>query len=376
MVLSTQTTIWVTDKGANMKRKFMVLALCIMLGLTGTLFGNRSVNASLSEQKQDVEENIAEFKKEIKKLEGQTFEILAKLNAVEASIVGAEAKISQLEQELSSKEAELQTATALFNQKKEEFYSHLRGKYEDGDIEYVSVILESANLTDVINYNEYYRIMKLREEAKMAELASFKAGLEKQKQDIAANKQSTIEQKNTMTIEREKLSAVKKTYDSTMGSLKKQLAAEQAERSEILRQLAELSSTYVYGNYTGNGRFQWPVPSIPTTTTNVQRFYSGHAGFDIGGYGVSGRGIVAAEEGIVVLAQSYYGYGNAVVIDHGSGMKTLYGHLATISVRPGQTVSRGTIIGVMGNTGQSTGIHLHFEVIINGVHVNPEPYIR
>lgn len=359
-----------------MNKKRITRTLALLLVLVGTFFGTGSVSASLSDQKEEAEENIAAFKKEIKKLEGQTFEILARINAVESAIASAEAKIIALEKDLVKKEAELQTATEKFNLEKEEFYQHLRVKYEDGDIEYVSVILESSNLTDVINYNEYYRIMKEREEAKMNVLAENKAALEKQKEAVAANKASTEAERLTLTTEREKLSAVKKTYDASMADLKKELAAEEAERASILNQLAKLSGTYTYGNYTGNGQFQWPVPSIPTTTTNVQRFSSYHAGFDIGGYGVTGRAIVAGEDGIVVLAQSYYGYGNAVVIDHGSGIKTLYGHLASMSVSPGQRVSRGQVIGIMGKTGQSTGIHLHFEVIINGVHVNPEPYIR
>lgn len=352
-----------------------ILGVLLLLG-AGVFLGGSEAQATLNQQKEEAEDNIAEFKKEIKKLEGQTFELLAKLHAVEEAIAGAEARIVQLNGELAAKESELQAATERFTKKKEEFYSHLRSKYEDGDIDYMEIILDSANLTDVINYNEYYRVVKAREEAKVAELAAQRAALEEQKAQIAANKQETENQKAAMSVEREKLSSVKKTYDSTMSVLKKQLAAEEAERQEILNELAAQANTYTYGNYVGNGRFQWPVPSIPTTTTNVQRFHSGHKGFDIGGFGVTGRAIVAAEDGIVVLAKSYYGYGNAVVVDHGSGIKTLYGHLASFRVSPGTTVKRGDVIGIMGNTGQSTGIHLHFEVIINGAHVNPEPYIR
>jgi murein DD-endopeptidase MepM/ murein hydrolase activator NlpD len=66
-----------------------------------------------------------------------------------------------------------------------------------------------------------------------------------------------------------------------------------------------------------------------------------------------------------------YGYGNRVMIDHGNGYRTLYAHLSQVYVVPGQTVARGAAIGKMGSTGRSTGIHLHFEVIRNGVYLNP-----
>ena len=150
-----------------------ILGVLLLLG-AGVFLGGSGAQATLNQQKEEAEDNIAEFKKEIKKLEGQTFELLAKLNAVEEAIKGAEARIVQLNGELAAKEAELQSATERFNKKKEEFYSHLRSKYEDGDIDYMEIILDSANLTDVINYNEYYRVVKAQEEAKMAELAAKK----------------------------------------------------------------------------------------------------------------------------------------------------------------------------------------------------------
>jgi murein DD-endopeptidase MepM/ murein hydrolase activator NlpD len=81
---------------------------------------------------------------------------------------------------------------------------------------------------------------------------------------------------------------------------------------------------------------------------------------------------LAADNGTVsVLPFMPGGYGNYVIIDHGNGYKTLYAHLSQIYVVSGQTVSRGSAIGKMGSTGRSTGTHLHFEVILNGTHLNP-----
>lgn len=80
---------------------------------------------------------------------------------------------------------------------------------------------------------------------------------------------------------------------------------------------------------------------------------------------------MASDNGTIVEAGWKGGYGNAVVIDHGNGTRTLYGHLSSINVKKGQVVEKGQKIGVMGSTGNSTGTHLHFEIHVNGSHINP-----
>ncbi len=98
-----------------------------------------------------------------------------------------------------------------------------------------------------------------------------------------------------------------------------------------------------------------------------------HTGIDIGaGYGAP---VHAAATGVVVTAGVISGYGNAVVIDHGDGIATLYGHLSRFAVRTGQRVDVGQTVGAVGNTGNSTGPHLHFEVRVRGVPVDPMAYL-
>lgn len=98
-----------------------------------------------------------------------------------------------------------------------------------------------------------------------------------------------------------------------------------------------------------------------------------HAGMDIAG--PHGKEIIAPSDGTVVFAGLEGGYGNVVVIDHGYGIKTRYGHLASIKVKPGERIKRGDLIAAMGNTGRSTGPHLHYEVRVNGIAQNPRKFI-
>jgi murein DD-endopeptidase MepM/ murein hydrolase activator NlpD len=119
--------------------------------------------------------------------------------------------------------------------------------------------------------------------------------------------------------------------------------------------------------------FIWPV-SGPINSRFGPRWGSFHSGIDIGG--VFGTGVAAAASGKVVLAAySNYGYGNYIIIRHADGSETLYAHLSTIYVSLGQEVGQGEPIGAVGCTGWCTGPHLHFEVRIGGVAVDPLPYL-
>ena len=126
------------------------------------------------------------------------------------------------------------------------------------------------------------------------------------------------------------------------------------------------------------GRFRFPADGPITSPFGPRRhpiFHTVrmHTGIDIGaGFGTAVR---AGGPGVVVLAGPASGYGNAIVVDHGGGIATLYGHVSRFGVRVGQKVTAGETIGAVGNTGNSTGPHLHFEVRVRGVPVDPMPYL-
>jgi len=125
------------------------------------------------------------------------------------------------------------------------------------------------------------------------------------------------------------------------------------------------------GNTTGSGSFVWPASG------GISQYYQFfHKAIDIANRG--GGPILAADSGTVVIAgwPDASGYGNRVMIDHGNGFVTLYAHMSVIQVSPGQSVSRGAVLGQMGSTGRSTGVHLHFEVRRGGVLLNPLDYLQ
>ncbi|TYA12384.1 peptidoglycan DD-metalloendopeptidase family protein [Paenibacillus faecis] len=122
----------------------------------------------------------------------------------------------------------------------------------------------------------------------------------------------------------------------------------------------------------GSGDFAWPVSGAMLSSSYGERWGRTHKGIDLVS---SDRSILAADEGVVVFTGTKSGYGNCIIIDHKNGYETLYGHLSKISVKEGQVVEKGTEIGVMGNTGRSTGTHLHFEIHKDGSVQNPMKYL-
>lgn len=124
----------------------------------------------------------------------------------------------------------------------------------------------------------------------------------------------------------------------------------------------------------GSGKFSWPAEGGYISSEMGRRWGREHRGIDIAR--PSGFAIKAADNGVVISAGQDGTYGNRVVVDHKNGFQTTYAHLASINVKNGQIVSSGSKLGVMGSTGRSTGIHLHFEVRKNGAIVNPLNYLR
>ncbi|MBP8855884.1 MAG: peptidoglycan DD-metalloendopeptidase family protein [Oscillospiraceae bacterium] len=141
--------------------------------------------------------------------------------------------------------------------------------------------------------------------------------------------------------------------------------------SEVIQIGTKNFTNNVSGGVVGTGRFAYPVPNVTYITTRFGQ--GGHRGLDI--CAPYGSPIVAADSGTVVQAGYHYSYGNYVLINHGNGITTRYAHCSALAVGVGSSVSRGQIIGYVGSTGNSSGNHCHFEVMINGSFVNPQGFI-
>ncbi|MBQ7036908.1 MAG: peptidoglycan DD-metalloendopeptidase family protein [Clostridia bacterium] len=262
--------------------------------------------------------------------------------------------------------------------------------YERGSLSVLTVLFSADSFSDLLKRAELISQIAAYDDAVMERM-------EKAQAEIQAKKQ-VLEEANTITklnrdIQQNKkaeLDAKKASLDSAMSALTADEnayraaldeadAAEEALRAEIQALTnPSLGGTTTPPKYSG-GKFCWPTPSTTYITSPfgtryhpIQKRNKTHTGIDIGaGHGAS---ILAAEAGTVLRADWNSGYGNYVVIDHGGGVQTLYGHCSALLVKSGQTVSRGQQIALVGSTGVSTGPHLHFEVLINGSYTDPMAY--
>lgn len=137
------------------------------------------------------------------------------------------------------------------------------------------------------------------------------------------------------------------------------------------------SKKYKGGPY-ATGRFVWPVPYTRYITQHFG--HNGHGGMDISDSNITGQDIIASDGGVVIVSAyrkgtSYGSYGKYIVIDHGGGYQSLYAHCSELLVNVGDVVKQGQVIAKVGNTGKSTGPHLHFEIQVNGRRVNPKSYL-
>ncbi len=275
--------------------------------------------------------------------------------------------------------------------------------YEHGDTGYLAVLLASRSFADFVERWQDVRLLiaanqravRARKAAE-TQVAAAQAALHSTQAALDAQQQAQQRAKNqldTLASERANLVAAADAqrrhvasevaqYEDLSGSEETQLQALIVERQreiEAQREAARRAAGIVSQTTTAPGALSWPVTGTITSPFGYRNnpFGGGmefHQGLDIAA--PMGTTVTAASSGTIISAGWYGGYGNYILIDHGGGMATGYGHLSQIFVAAGQQVQKGQAIGAVGSTGMSTGPHLHFEVRINGKPTDPAAYLH
>lgn len=302
-----------------------------------------------------------------------------KLAAIESRQQALSIKIRQNEAALAAKQKEYDKSRSVYKKR-------LRDIYENGQVNYLDVLLGAADFRDFssrmyllqrVIRRDFALIDRLEEQREA--LLQQKAELDDIRKQLAAAHAESQKEKEIVaqkTVERQKL------YEQALAE-KAQLDAEyeelQRNSQEITAMIQRMEQEgRMMPQAGGTGQLAWPVNGEITSPFGwrvhpiwgTQIF---HAGLDIGAD--YGDPVHAADSGTVVFAGWMGGYGNAVMIDHGGGMVTLYGHNSSITVGEGEQVSKGQTIALAGSTGNSTGPHCHFEVRIHGEVVSPLQYL-
>ncbi|MCR5339653.1 MAG: peptidoglycan DD-metalloendopeptidase family protein [Lachnospiraceae bacterium] len=354
---------------------------------------------------QDIKEELVRDRNEIS---SKVMELDGQMQAINDNLRDVQLLIDQKEAELEETSAKLIQARQDADEQYESMKVRIKFMYEKGTVDFIQILLGASSFSEMLNKAEYIeqlsaydRTQLVRYEQTKEEMAELEevlgvqqevlqqtkdevtarqkelsglmeekaAELSKYNQDIA-NKEAAIEEYEAMIAEQ----------DETISELEKAAEAAKKKQQEVL---AAESRASVSGNHVisyGGGQFCWPAPSYTRISDDygtrihpilgVEKF---HNGVDMAA--PSGSPILAAADGYVVAAAYSSTMGNYIMIDHGSGIYTIYMHASALYVSADQKVSKGDTIGAVGSTGRSTGAHLHFSVRVNGSYVSPWSYL-
>lgn len=291
-----------------------------------------------------------------------------------------------LEIRIRQNEAALKTKEADYNKTRKVYEKRLRDIYENGQVNYLDVLLGSTDFRDFASRMYLLQRVIRRDFNLIDKLQTQKEALEHQKAILDDNKreldaihaEAAAEQKiiAQKTVERQALYEQALAEKAKLDAEYEELQRNSQEITAMIQRMEEEGRLAAQAH--GTGQFMWPVNGEITSPFGwrvhpiwgTQIF---HAGLDIGAD--YGEPVHAADSGTVVYAGWMGGYGNAVMIDHGGGLVTLYGHNSSITVSEGQQVGKGETIALAGSTGNSTGPHCHFEVRIHGEVTSPLQYL-
>lgn len=353
------------------------------------------------DEKAQLEKALKEAQSTIEDLKDSKGDIESKVTELNQQLIDISARITDLENQLTAKSEDIQeTKDELAGAKEREAQQYADMKvriqfmYENGQTSYLEALLSSRNISEFLNSADYIAQIQSYDRQKLTEyqdtvesIVNLEAQLEQEYTDLEALKSTVESNKATvaamMRQKESELADISGDIEDAQSDADYYAAEIQAQEeliAAIKRAEAEKAAAGVEEHpYTG-GAFRWPCPSSTRVTSDygtrvspMSGASSNHKGIDIGAS--AGADIIAAADGTVTAASYSSAAGNYVMIDHGGGLYTVYMHVSSLLVSPGQTVSAGDVIAKVGSTGISTGSHLHFGVSLNGSYVSPWSYL-
>jgi murein DD-endopeptidase MepM/ murein hydrolase activator NlpD len=347
----------------------------------------RSRLKNIDKKTEQTRQQVRVLKRAQVRLSDQLNESYERLEKANAALRAAEDRLKQAEQAVAAGQRRLERAQERLKQQQQRFGRRVAASYREGAVTYTDVLAGSRSLADFLD-RQYY-VSRV-----MAQDADLLGDLRRAREQVAVEQARLVEWEGVLAMaHRENADRVMQAADqaaerqalldriSQERALQEERLAEMEEDSEDIRQSLEGESARRRANPGGfrvlprwSGRLFRPAAGPITSGFGyrfhpVLRYSRLHTGIDIGA--PTGAPVYAAESGEVLHASWRGAYGRCIILLHGDGMSTLYGHLSEISVTAGQSVGRGQRIGAVGSTGLSTGPHLHFEVRRNGVPINP-----
>ncbi len=296
-------------------------------------------------------------------------------------------QINTLDNDISQKESQIADKQKHIDENYEQLKQRLRALYLTGEASNLEIILSAKSVVDLADKTEAIQAITTHDTNLINTLKSDMDSIKAQKSEIEANRKSVAEARVALDTKQGELTSLVNETKAVIAAISQNESSANQENAKLAEQrkkadtaidqwykdyYASQKGTGGSGGYVSKGNFGWPLPGVANMTSGYgYRWGSLHKGIDISSAGVYGKPIVAADSGKVMMAgwgnygTGYGGYGNVVAIDHGGGYSTLYAHRSSVAASKGQTVKKGQVIAYVGNTGDSQGAHLHFEIRVN-----------
>lgn len=366
------------------RKKALSFLLVLVLCLGMAIQANATEISETQKKAEELEKKKKDAEKEKQSLEKQ-------LESIVSEMEGTKTKIEEKETEISAKEEELIQAKVDENDQYESMKKRIKYMYENGNAQFVEILCESKNIGEFLNnaeyittISEYDRNMLVEFQAVVKDVEEQEAALQAEYDELETMQNDLITKQDNVTELMESKDAEIEQISSDLGDTKDKLSELQAAAAAAERKQQEKNSGYSNNAgasvITGNGTFTHPCPGYTYISSEfgyreqpIAGASTNHKGMDFAA--PAGTPIYAAASGTVTSASYSGNAGNMIVINHGNGLQTYYMHCNSMYVRAGQTVSKGQNIGAVGSTGNSSGPHLHFQVMQNGTPVNPRNYL-
>ncbi|MBQ3534294.1 MAG: peptidoglycan DD-metalloendopeptidase family protein [Clostridia bacterium] len=335
-------------------------------------------------QKKDLKNQLSAISGDLSTLEKQIALLDGQIEAQENEIAAQEELLAQLALYIEEKTIELADSEAQQAAQYARMKERVRYMAEHGSNSYLSILLASDSFADFLNRWEIVQQISVRDEKLFEQLKAIRDRVSVEKAELEASQQeaqATKAMMDTNMAELESQRAAKITAQKKAEDKKSEINKAYADIIEKEEQLMEeykkaAAKLAAQNTYVG-GKFMWPLPAANNVITcpygnrwhPVTGKYKLHTGIDL--RAATGTKVYAANAGTVTTSGYSSAWGNYIIINHGGGYTTLYAHLSTRKVSKNAKVKQGDVIGLSGNTGYSTGPHLHFEINKNGSSYNP-----
>jgi murein DD-endopeptidase MepM/ murein hydrolase activator NlpD len=299
------------------------------------------------------------------------------------------AELRQVQSRLNNEKHKLEVYRAQLRRSLNVLRNRLVGIYRSGQADFVTVLLESDGFDDLLSRYEYLRRVEEQDSSIVGRVRDLRNGtivtvdrVTEDRNEIESKKAELVRTRTELEAREADLAAARDTKAAALDEVNSNidhLGADVSDlQDQIQQQIQQASSTpgvtpLPAGPVQGaSGGWIWPVSGTLTSPFGY-RWGRMHEGIDISV--PEGTPVRAAKAGNVVIAAYTGGYGNYTCVDHGGGLSSCYAHQSSYAVSPGDSVAQGEVIGYSGNTGSSTGPHLHFEIRVNGTAVDPLGYL-